>query len=321
MKTWLPLFVLVCGALACVSPAAAQNWPARPVTFVVGFAPGGSTDIAARSIAQQLGQRLGQSVVVENRPGVSGVVAHTYIANAKPDGHLFLFGSGSLASGPSLLKSLPYDTAADFMPVSQLTTVPTILTVHPSVPAQNVREFVAYAKANPGVLNYGSAGPGSIQHVAGALFAKAIGASMVHIPYKGGAPANADLVAGRVQAVFGPLVELMPHVKSGAVRALGVTTHQRAAAFPDAAPIADEVPGYEISTWHGLFAPKGTSLEIVEAMSLSVVAVVKDPETTTRLVGLGLDPVGSSPQQFTKFFGDEIRRWKELVAIAGARPE
>jgi tripartite-type tricarboxylate transporter receptor subunit TctC len=193
--------------------------------------------------------------------------------------------------------------------------------VHPSVPAQNVREFVAYAKANPGTLNYGSAGPGSLQHVAGALFAKAIGASMVHVPYKGGAPANADLVAGRVHAVFGPVVELMPHVKSGAVRVLGVTTRERAAAFPDAPPVSDVVPGYEISTWHGLFAPKGTSPEIIEALSRAVVSVLKDPDTKAKLVALGLDPVGTSPQQFTKFFSDEIRRWKELVEIAGAKPE
>lgn len=320
MKTWLGL-AMVCAALAGVSQAVAQSWPTRPVTFVVGYAPGGSTDIAARSIAAQLAQRLGQSVVVENRPGVSGVVAHTYIANAKPDGHAFLFGSGGLASGPSLLKGLPYDTAADFMPVSQLTTLPTILAVHPSVPAQNVREFVAYVKANPGKLNYGSAGAGSLQHVAGALFAKTIGASMVHVPYKGGAPANADLVAGRVHAVFGPVVELMPFVKSGAVRVLGVTTNERAAAFPDAAPVSEVVPGYEISTWHGLFAPKGTSPEIVEALSRAVVSVLKHPDTKAKLVALGLNPVGSSPQEFARFFADEIRRWKDLVEISGAKPE
>ncbi|OGA80043.1 MAG: hypothetical protein A3G81_33650 [Betaproteobacteria bacterium RIFCSPLOWO2_12_FULL_65_14] len=320
MKTWLGL-ALACAALAGVSQAVAQSWPARPVTFVVGFAPGGSTDIAARSIAEQLARRLGQPVVIENRPGVSGVVAHTYIANAKPDGHAFLFGSGSLASGPSLLKGLPYDTAAAFMPVSQLTTLPTILAVHPSVPAQNVREFVQYVKANPGKVNYGSAGPGSLQHIAGALFEKTIGASMVHIPYKGGAPANADLVAGRVHVVFGPVVELMPFVKSGAVRVLGVTTRQRAAAFPAAAPVSDVVPGYEISTWHGLFAPKGTSPEIIEALNRAVVSVLNDPATKAKLVALGLNPVGTSSQEFSKFFQDEIRRWKDLVEIAGAKPE
>jgi len=320
LKTWLGL-ALACAALAGVSQAVAQSWPARPVTFVVGFAPGGSTDIAARSIAEQLARRLGQPVVIENRPGVSGVVAHTYIANAKPDGHAFLFGSGSLASGPSLLKGLPYDTAAAFMPVSQLTTLPTILAVHPSVPAQNVREFVQYVKANPGKVNYGSAGPGSLQHIAGALFEKTIGASMVHIPYKGGAPANADLVAGRVHVVFGPVVELMPFVKSGAVRVLGVTTRQRAAAFPAAAPVSDVVPGYEISTWHGLFAPKGTSPEIIEALNRAVVSVLNDPATKAKLVALGLNPVGTSSQEFSKFFQDEIRRWKDLVEIAGAKPE
>ena len=320
MKAWLRLFGLVCCALG-VSQALAQTWPTGRVTFVVGFAAGGSTDIAARIIAQQLAVKLGQPVVVDNRPGVSGVVANSYIASAKPDGHTFLFGSGSLASGPSLLKSLPYDTAADFVPISQLTTIPTILTVHPSVPARNVREFVEYVKANPGTVNYGSAGPGSLQHVAGALFANMIGGSMVHIPYKGGAPAIADLVAGRIQVIFGPIVELMPFVKSGAVRVLGVTSQQRAAAFPEAPPVSDAVPGFEISTWHGIFAPKGTSPEVVEAMNRAIVSVLGDPVTKARLIGLGLDPVGTSSQEFSKFFRDEIQRWKELIQTAGAKPE
>ena len=320
MNAWLRLFGLVCCALG-VSQALAQTWPTGRVTFVVGFAAGGSTDIAARIIAQQLAVKLGQPVVVDNRPGVSGVVANSYIASAKPDGHIFLFGSGSLASGPSLLKSLPYDTAADFVPISQLTTIPTILTVHPSVPARNVREFVEYVKANPGTVNYGSAGPGSLQHVAGALFANMTGGSMVHIPYKGGAPAIADLVAGRIQVIFGPIVELMPFVKSGAVRVLGVTSQQRAAAFPEAPPVSDAVPGFEISTWHGIFAPKGTSPEVVEAMNRAIVSVLGDPVTKVRLIGLGLDPVGTSSQEFSKFFRDEIQRWKELIQTAGAKPE
>ena len=320
MKAWLRLVGLVCCALG-VSQAPAQTWPTGRVTFVVGFAAGGSTDIAARIIAQQLAVKLGQPVVVDNRPGVSGVVANSYIASAKPDGHIFLFGSGSLASGPSLLKSLPYDTAADFVPISQLTTIPTILTVHPSVPARNVREFVEYVKANPGTVNYGSAGPGSLQHVAGALFANMTGGSMVHIPYKGGAPAIADLVAGRIQVIFGPIVELMPFVKSGAVRVLGVTSQQRAAAFPEAPPVSDAVPGFEISTWHGIFGPKGTSPEVVEAMNRAIVSVLGDPSTKVRLIGLGLDPVGTSSQEFSKFFRDEIQRWKELIQTAGAKPE
>ena len=320
MKTWrsiLGLVIFTC----CASTATAQTWPSGPVTFVVGFAPGGSSDIAARVIAQQLGSRLGQTVVVENRPGVSGVVGSNLVARAKPDGQTFLFGSGSLASGPSLMKSLPYDPGTDFVAVSQITNIPSILAVHPSVPARTVKEFVEYVKANPGTVNYGSAGPGSLQHIAGALFEKMIGGRMVHIPYKGGAPANADLVAGRIQAMFGPVVELMGFVKGGLVRVLGVTTSQRTAAFPDAAPISDDVPGYAISTWHGVFAPKGTPPAIVEAMNAAVVAVLKDPATRARLIDLGLDPVGSSRQEFDGFFLGEIRRWKELVQISGATPE
>ena len=320
MKNWLRIMVLATAVLGAWQ-ANAQTWPSGPVTFIVGFAPGGSTDIAARVLAQPLASKLGHTVVVDNRPGASGVVGNSAVARAKPDGQSFLFGSGSLAAGPSLLKSVPYDTANDFVPIAQITTIPNILAVHPSVPAKTVKEFVDYVKANPGKVNYGSAGPGSLQHIAGALFEKTIGGRMVHIPYKGGAPANADLVAGRIQAVFGPIVELMPFVKAGSVRVLGVTTSQRSAAFPDAAPISDDVAGYEISTWHGLFAPKGTPPAIVEAMNRAVVSVLRDPATRSRLIELGLEPAGTSSQEFDTFFHAEIRRWKELVQISGATPE
>ena len=320
MKTWFPILGLALAGLGAPQ-ANAQTWPTGPVTFIVGFAAGGSSDIAARVIAQQLTSRIGQTVVVDNRPGASGVIGYSAAARAKPDGQSFLFGSGSLASGPSLMKSLPYDTANDFVPVSQITTIANILAVHPSLPARNAKEFVEYVKANPGKVNYGSAGPGSLQHIAGALFEKTIGGRMVHIPYKGGAPANADLVAGRVHAVFGPIVELMPFVKAGSVRVLGVTTNQRSSALPDVPPLSDDVPGYEIATWHGLFAPKGTPPAIVEAMNRAVVSVLKEPATRSKLIELGLEPVGSSPQQFDSFFHAEIRRWKDLVQISGATPE
>ena len=320
MKTWLATLGLALGSLSPLQ-AAAQAWPTGPITFIVGFAPGGSTDIAARVIAQQLTIKLGQTVVVDNRPGASGVLGATVIARAKPDGQSFLFGSGSLAAGPSLLKSLPYDLASDFAPVAQVTTIPNILAVHPSVPVKNAKEFVEYVKANPGKVNYGSAGPGSLQHIAGALFDKMINGRMVHIPYKGGALANADLVAGRVHAVFGPVVELMAFAKAGSVRVLGVTTGQRSAAFPDAAPISEAVPGFEIATWHGLFAPKGTPPATIDAMNRALQSVLKDPATRARLIELGLEPAGTSSSEFDTFFHAEIRRWKELVLISGATAE
>ncbi len=320
MKFLLSFMVVFASALTSHA-VHAQAWPSGPVTMVVPFAPGGSTDIAARVLAQHLTARLGQSVVIVNRPGSTGVIGNGAVATAKPDGQTFLFGSGSLAAGPSLYKSLPYNTASDFIPVSQLTSIASILVVHPSVPAKNVREFSDYIKANPGKVNYGSAGPGSLQHVAGALFEKQIGGQMVHIPYKGGAPANADLIAGRVEAVFGPIVELLPFVKAGSVRVLGVTSGKRSAVFPDAAPISADVPGYEIGTWHGMFAPKGTPPAIVNSMNKAVVAVLNDPSVRTRLLELGLEPVGSSPAEFSGFFQSEIKRWKELVQISGATPE
>jgi len=315
------LFNLFLIGVLNVSAVHAQSWPQSRISFLVGFAPGGSTDIAARVVAQQLTIKLGQTVVVENKPGVSGVVGNNIIATGKPDGYSFLFGSGSLASGPSLMKSLPYDVMTDFVPVAQLTVVPTIVAVHPSVPAKNIKEFVDYIKANPGKVNYGSAGSGSLQHISGALFEKMIQGSMVHIPYKGGALANSDLVAGRVHVVFGPIVELMPFVSSGAIRVLGVTSLTRSASFPDAHPVAEVVPGYEMSTWHGVFAPKGTNPEIVDVMNKAINAVLADPPTRTRLIALGLDPVKSTQQEFTKFYFDEIKRWKELVNIAGAKQE
>jgi tripartite-type tricarboxylate transporter receptor subunit TctC len=312
--------LLLACALASSAPVLAQNWPSAPVTLIVGFAPGGSTDIAARVLAEQLGKKLGQNVVVVNRPGASGVVGANAVAIAKPDGQTFLFGSGSLASGPSLNKSLPFDPAQDFVPVTQITSIASILAVHPSLPVKSVKDFVDYAKANPGKLNYGSAGAGSLQHVSGALFEKSIGARMVHVPYAGGAPANTDLVAGRVQAVFGPIVELASFHKAGSIRVLGVTSTKRSSAMPDVPPIAETVPGYDIGTWHGLFAPKATPAPIVEAMSKAMAAALAEPAVRSRLLDLGLDPVGSTPQEFSAYFQSEIRRWRELVQISGAAP-
>ena len=318
-KKWLATLVFFlswCGA----HMSHAQNWPSSAVTLIVGFAPGGSTDIAARVLAEQVGKKLGQNVVVVNRPGAAGVVGANAVAIAKPDGQTFLFGSGSLASAPSLNKSLPFDVASDFLPVTQITTIASILAVHPSVAARTVKEFVDHVKANPGKLNYGSAGSGTLQHVSGALFEKAIGGNMVHIPYAGGAPANTDLVAGRVQAVFGPIVELAQFHKAGSIRVLGVTSAKRAAAMPDVPPIAEDVPGYAIGTWHGLFAPKGTPAPIVEQMSRAMAAALAEPAVRSRLTDLGLDPVGSTPPEFNAFFQSEILRWRELVRLSGAVP-
>lgn len=322
MKLLFSLMAVVATALSLQAvDAQTQPWPTGPVTLVVPFAPGGSTDIAARLMAQQLTARLGQPVIISNRPGSTGVIGNGVVAAAKPDGLTFLFGSGSLAAGPSLFKTLPFDTARDFAPVSQLTTISNILVVNPAVPAKSVREFIQYVKANPGKVNYGSAGPGSLQHVAGALFEKQIGGQMVHIPYKGGSLANTDVIAGRVHAVFGPIVELLPFVTSGSVRVLGVTSLKASPLLPDVPPIAAEVPGYEISTWHGMFAPRGTAPAIVNAMNAAVVSVLAEPALRSRLLELGLEPVGSSPADFSVFFQSEIKRWKELVHLSGAMPE
>lgn len=311
----------VCCLLASVTSPLAQPWPARPITMVVGFAPGGSTDVVARLISPKLGEKLGTSVIIENRPGASSIIAQTSVAQARPDGYTFLFGSGSMASNVSLRKDLPFDAVNDFVAVTQVTNIPAIVCVNDSFPASNLKEFISYVKTNPGKVNYGSAGSGTFQHVAGALFEKLIGGQMVHVPYRGGAPANTDLAAGRVQVVFGPVVELAPFVQSGRVRVLGVTTPGQSVVYPDASSVAELVPTYEISTWHAVLAPKGTPPEIVGRMQQAMAEVINEPDIKARLIEQGLEPIGSKPQEFRDFLVREIQRWKDLIALAGVQPD
>jgi tripartite-type tricarboxylate transporter receptor subunit TctC len=317
--------------MSCILPSVARAQtaqapgllsPNRPVRFVVGFAPGGSTDTTARVIAQGIALGLGQSVVVENRTGAAGNIATEHVARSAPDGHTLVVASmGSHATNAALYKDLPFDPVRDFTPVTLIARSFCLLVVHPSRQVRSVSELIAYAKAHPGHLNCGIAGAGSSQHFAAALFEHQAGVHFTQISYRGGAPAMTDLVSGRLDLMFTPVVEALEHVQAGKVRALGITRGERSAQLPDVPAVGEGLPGYKFSSWLGLFAPTGTPAPIVERISREVAAALRTPETRGRMEQLGYEPVGSTPQEFAAFFAAEMPRVAELVRISGARVE
>jgi len=260
------LFVLALTfALACSAAHAQPAWPTKPIRILVGYAPGGSTDVTARIIAQALSERLGQPVIIENRPGAAGNIAAEAAAKADPDGYTITMSTSStFATNPSLYKSLPFDVQADFAPIALTAFIPNLLVVHPSVPASTVAELIAYLKANPDKMNFGSSGNGSSQHISAALFNSMAGVKMTHISYRGGAPAVTDLLGGQVQVIFAPLVEVLQQVRAGKLRALGITTATRSPLLPDVPTIAETLPGYEVRLWNGLLAPAKTPPDVID---------------------------------------------------------
>jgi tripartite-type tricarboxylate transporter receptor subunit TctC len=306
--------------LALAPAALAQNWaPERPVRLVVPFAAGGSTDVTARLVAQALGERLGQPMVIDNRPGAGGNIAAEHVAHSAPDGYtLFMATSGIVAANQALYRSLPFDSLRDFTPVAQIAFIPNLLVVHPDVPARSLAELIALAKSRPGQLNYGSAGSGTSQHLAGALFAARAGVQVVHVPYRGGAPAVTDLIAGKIQMIMSPLVEVIAHVQAGRLRPLGVTTRHRSPLLPEVPTIAEAMPGFEIALWNGLLAPSGTPPAIVARLATETAGVLRTPEMQRKLVEQGSEPVGSTPEEFATFIRTEIPKWTEIVRISGA---
>lgn len=324
-------FLPAIAALSCAPSIAARaqttqaqaSWsPNRPVRFIVGFAPGGSTDTTARVIAQGITAGLGQSVVVENRTGAAGNIATEHVARSAPDGHTLVVASmGSHATNAALYKDLPFDPVRDFTPVSLIALSACLLVVHPSLQVRSVSELIAHAKAHPGALNCGIAGAGSSQHFAAALFEHQAGVRFTQISYRGGAPAMADLVSGRLHVMFTPVVEALEQVQAGKVRALGITRRERSAQLPDVPAVSEDLPGYAFNSWLGLFAPAGTPDAAVERISREVAAALRTPETRGRMEQLGYEPVGSTPQEFARFFSTEMPRVAELVRISGARVE
>jgi tripartite-type tricarboxylate transporter receptor subunit TctC len=300
--------------------ACAQQYPAKPVRFVLPYgASGGAPDIVARLVAAKLTEAWGQQVVIEPRVGAGGTIGTEVVANAAPDGYTLLLTSPSHAINVTLYSRLPYDAVADFAPITQLVEVPNILVVHPSLPARSVKELIALAKAKPGSLNYGSAGSGSSQHLAGELFKKMADVNMVHIPYKGGGGVVVDLIAGQLQLTFGSATSL-PYVRSGRLIALAVTTAQRVSSLPALPTIAESgLPGYEASAWYALFAPARTPRLIIDKVQTDVVRALKSPDVRERLAFETIQPVGSTSTELAEFLKREIPKWGAIVRDSGAK--
>jgi tripartite-type tricarboxylate transporter receptor subunit TctC len=317
--------VLFFAALLCalVTPAGwAQPYPAKPVKLIVPFPPGGPSDLAARVFSQKLAERWGQPVVVENRAGAGTNIGSEIAAKSPPDGYTLFMPTVANAINVTLYSKLAYDPLKDFTYVTNIAKVPGIVVVHPSVPAKNIKELIALAKAHPGELRHGSTGIGSPHHLAGELFKTMAGVKMVHVPYKGASPALVDVVAGHIEIYFGAFVSVLPHVKSGRLRPLGVTTLKRVAVLPEVATIDEQgLKGFETGSWFGVAVPTGTPREIVVKLHDEVVRIIKLPEVTDRIAAEGAEFVGDTPEQFTAFFKAEVAKWGRAVKVSGAKPE
>jgi tripartite-type tricarboxylate transporter receptor subunit TctC len=305
----------ICGATA------AQNYPAKTVRMVVGYPPGGPTDVLARIVSQKLTQAWGQQVIVDNRPGASGMIGAEFTARAAPDGYTLLMVPVTYAVTPSLFSKMTYDVEKDLAPVAQVAAAPFILVVHPTLPVKTVKDLIALDRRNPGQINFASASTGGMPHLAGELFNSMTGVKMVHIPYKGAAPATTDLLSGQVTLMFNNMLSAMPQVKAGRLRAVAVTSLKRSAAVPELPTIAETVPGYEANGWYGAFAPAATSKELIGRLNAEMNRIMKMPDVTQRLAGDGVEAVGSTPEQFGAYLKQEVAKWGKVVKASGAKAD
>ena len=312
--------IAVAGVLVLMAQVAfaADVWPTRPIRMVVPFSAGGSTDLTARVIAEGLRPVLGQTALVDNRPGAAGNIAAELVAKATPDGYTYLVSGATMAANMSLFRNLRYDFMRDFVHVSQTFSSSNVLVVSPSLAVSNLAEFIAVVKSGQPTVNYGTAGHGSSQHLAGALFNHMVGGKMVHITYKGGAPAALALLAGEIQTIFAPIIEALPHIRSGAIKALALGGRKRSPLLPGVPPISDLVPGYETSSWGGISAPANTPLAIVNKLSASLAKVLTQPAVKTHMAEADKEAVGSSPAEFRQFIIADIERLRMQVRISGA---
>jgi len=301
--------------------ARAQAYPARSVHFVVGFAAAGGNDIVARLMGQWLTERLGQPFVIENRPGGGGNLATEVVAHAPADGYTLLLASASNAINATLYEKLNFNFIRDIAPVAGLIRVPSVIVIHPLVRIKTVPDFIAYAKLNPGKLNMASGGTGTSTHVAGELFKMMTGVNIVHVPYRGTAPAIADLLGGQVQVMFASAPSSVEYIKTGKLQALAVTTAARLETLPDIPTVGEFVPNYEASQWYGIGVPRNTPIEIIEKLNLEINAALADPKMKARLVGLGGTALSGSPPDFGKLINEETEKWAKVVKFSGARPE
>jgi len=315
---------LLCFALAAAffQTAQAQNYPTRPVRLVVGFTPGGGVDIAARTLAPKLSELIGQPVIVENKPGAGTNIANEFVAKSAPDGTTLLVNTSAIAINMSLYKSLPFDTLRDFTPLSIFSESPNILVVNSKMAAQNLKDFVAYVKANPGKLNYSSAGSGTTQHLSAELFKLKAGLSIVHVPYKGTAPSLTSLIAGETDLTFANIPAINQQVKAGRLRALASTGTKRAELMPEVPTMREAgVAGVEVTVWFGVFGPAGLPKEMVQGLSAAVAKAAHDPDMRKRLAEQGAEPVGSTQEEFSKILREEVSKWAEVVKVSGAKAD
>jgi tripartite-type tricarboxylate transporter receptor subunit TctC len=307
-------------SLAACALAHAQPYPSRPVRIVVPFPPGGPTDIVARLVSQKMTEGLKQPVVVENRAGAGGVLGTEFVAKAPADGYTLLMGTiGGLAVSMSLLPDRGYDTLRDFAPITQAVNVTSILVTHPSVPVKSVQELLALARLHPGKLNYGSSGGGTVTHLAGELLKLMGGVNIIHVPYKGGAPALTAILSGEVDLTYENSLIIVPHIKSGKVRALGVTGAQRSKLLPDLPSVAEALPGYGASGWYGLVAPAATPKDVLARLNAEAVKALRSPDVADKLSGQGAEPAPGSPGDFAAFIRAEIDKWSKVVKAANMK--
>ncbi len=310
-------------AALVATPAFAQQYPTKPIVLVVPFAPGGTSELISRLVAQKLTERLGQQVVVENRPGAAGNIAMEQVARATPDGYTLILGHiGTLAVNPAMFPKLPYDAVKDFAPVSLIAAVPNIVTVNTSVPAKNLKELLELARAKPGTINYGSAGNGSAGHLAMEYLKRIARVDMVHVPYKGTGPMLTDLLAGQTQATFTGSSPLIPLIKSGKLRALAVGSATRIPSLPDVPTVAESgFAGFQTAQWYGIIAPAKTPPAVIQKLSTEIAQVMKLPDVIARLSGDGTVMIGSTPKEFASYIEGEMKRWGEVVRAANIKAE
>jgi tripartite-type tricarboxylate transporter receptor subunit TctC len=301
--------------------ARAETYPTRPVRLVTGYTPAGATDIFARLIGQWLTERLGQQLVVDNRPGAASNIATEAVTRAPPDGYTLMLVAPANAINATLYDRLNFNFLRDIAPVAGISRVANVMAMSPSVPARTVPEFIAYAKAHPGKINFASAGPGSQQHVAAELFKMMAGIDMVHVPYRGGGPAMTDLLAGQVQVFFGTTASTLQHFRAGKLIPLAVTTAMRSPALPEVPTIGEFVPGYEASSWYGIGAPAGTPAAIIDILNRGINAALADPGIKARFADLGADAIPGSPAEFGRLLAEETEKWGRVVKFSGAKPE
>ncbi len=318
----LRIALIVAGAFAA-SLAAAQQYPAKPVRMLLAFPPGGPTDINARVFAQKLSESMNVQVVVDNKPGAGGNIAAAEAAKAPADGYTIFYNTSAITIAPALYAKVAYDTLADFAPVALTATVPLVLAVHPGVPAKNMQEFIAHARANPGKLNYGSSGSGTITHLSTALLATQLGLKMQHVPYKGSAPALADVAGGQTQLMTDTINTILPYAKDGRLRPLAIAIGRRSAALPDVPTLEEAagLPGFEMSAWQGIVVPAATPKEVVAKLNAEVNKAAQNADLRQRLAALGAETLGGTSEHYAAYIRSELTRWAKVVKDAGAKAD